>query len=179
LTALAEAREIVGVKLYPGFEAFFPTEERCYPIYEVCVRHNMPIVFHSGETMNQTWRERYNHPHEIAKVARQFPSLKIVVAHFSQPHLVACQQVVSAYPNVYADISGLAHPSVIKVCGQKAISQHLEGVVIQHPGKVLFGSDWPLCNVGEHLRLVASLPISDSDKALILAGNAQRVFGLR
>ena len=178
LNAMAERGEIIGVKLYPGFEEFFPNEIGCRPIYELCLRYDMPVVFHSGETMGQAWREKYNHPHEIAKAAQQFPTLRMVVAHFAQPHLTACGEVVLAHPNVYADISGLAHPSVIHTCGRQAIERILEQIAIQQPEKLLYGTDWPLCDVGEHLHLIASLAISDSCKDLILGGNAATVFGV-
>jgi hypothetical protein len=178
LDALASAGDIIGVKFFPGFELFYPDDGRCHVIYELCIRHGIPVVYHSGETMNETWREEYSHPHEIAKVAERFPALKIVIAHFSQPHLAACRDVVLAYPNVHVDISGLAYPGVIELCGQAAITGNLEAVVTQQPEKVLFGTDWPICDVEEHLRLVASLPISDADKDRILSGNAMRVFAL-
>ena len=179
LDLLASTGDIIGVKLFPGFELFYPDDSRCHAVYEVCVRHTIPVVFHSGETMGEAWREKYNHPHEIAKVARRFPALRIMIAHFSQPHLAACRDTVLACPNVYVDISGLAHPSVIEACGQEAIAHNLESVAVQQPEKVLFGTDWPLCDVREHLQLVTSLPVSDIARCLILARNAERVFALK
>jgi len=178
LDTLALSGDIIGIKLYPGFEEFYPSDSRCHSIYEKCIKHNMPLVFHSGETMNEPWREAYNHPSEIAKVARQFPSLKIVVAHFSQPHLTACRNLILNHPDVYADISGLAHTDVVTSCGQEAIYRCLSDVATVQPEKLLFGTDWPLCDVAEHLSLVESLPVSEATKILILSGNAQRVFAL-
>jgi hypothetical protein len=178
LDFLAAEESIIGVKLYPGFETFYPCEEKCSPVYELCLRHNLPVVFHSGESMNEQWREKYNHPREIAKVAERFPELKVVIAHFSQPHLADCRDVVLAYPSVHVDISGLAYPDVVKSCGQETISEILEDVAGRQPEKILFGTDWPICDVQAHLSLVESLHISDSAKGLILAGNAVRVFGL-
>jgi predicted TIM-barrel fold metal-dependent hydrolase len=178
LSYLAAAGDIIGIKLYPGFELFYPDDERCYAVYEMCIEHNMPVVFHSGETMDEAWREEYNHPRQIAKVAKRFPTLKIVVAHFSQPHLTACRDVVLTYLNVYADISGLAHPDVIERCGREMIAGTLIEVVTQQPEKVLFGTDWPICDVGEHLALVWSLPVSEKTKDLITSRNAEMVFAL-
>jgi predicted TIM-barrel fold metal-dependent hydrolase len=178
LDVLAAAGEIIGIKLYPGFELFYPDEGCCHGIYELCTRYDMPVVFHSGETMAEPWREEYNHPREIARVAERFPALKIVVAHFSQPHLGACRDLLLRFSNVCADISGLAHPDVIRTCGQNAIMRSLEAVAGLCPEKVLFGTDWPLCDVGEHLRLVDSLCIPQRSKRLILGQNAAHLFGL-
>jgi len=179
LEVLAGEGNIVGVRLYPGFETFYPNDEQCQPISELCLRHNLPVVCHSGESMNESWREKYNHPDEIAKVAERFPALKVIIAHFSQPNLAACRGAVLACPNVHADIPGLIHPEVVQRCGQEAILQNLECVATRQAEKILFGSDWPICDVEAHLRLVAGLPIPDKAKDLILFQNAERVFGLR
>ena len=111
-------------------------------------------------------------------MAKQFPELKIVIAHFAQPHLEACQEILLSSPNVYADISGLAHPDVEELCGKEAIADILTEVARTQPRKVLFGTDWPVCDVERHIQLVMSLPVSDQTKERILSGNAAEVFGL-
>lgn len=66
LDYLANTRRIIGIKLYTGFEMFYPEEERYHVIYEVwCIKHNIPAIFHSGETMREPWREEYNHPYKL------------------------------------------------------------------------------------------------------------------
>ncbi len=178
LDQFASAGRIVGIKLYPGFELFFPDHPDCYPVYELCRKHNLALAFHSGESMHEAWREEYNHPRRIAQVASTFPELRVVIAHFSQPHLADCRDVVMSHANVYADISGLAYPEVEEVCGKTSIRGVLESVALQHPGKILFGTDWPICDVSDHIALVESLRVSDITKARILSGNADAVFGL-
>lgn len=178
LETLASARKISGIKLYPGFEPFYPDSPECRPLYDICLRHDIPVVFHSGETMQELWREDYNHPREIGRVAGKLPELKIIIAHFSQPHLEVCRDVILAHPNVHADISGLAHPEVRQVCGKEYIKQILEEVAEREPGKLLFGTDWPICDVGEHIRLVNELRISEATRDLIFSGNAARIFRL-
>lgn len=173
---LAETRRIVGVKLYPGFEEFYPDEESCYPLYEVCRNYRMPVLFHSGETLQERWREEFNHPWEVARLAEQFPDLNIIIAHFSQPHLEACQEILFKVPNVHADISGLAHPTTIRFCGKDFIKQVLEETVVKAPEKVLFGTDWPICDVRDHIKLVESLNITDEARDLVFSGNANRLF---
>ena len=33
LNGLAASKKIIGIKLYPGFELFYPDDKSCYPIY--------------------------------------------------------------------------------------------------------------------------------------------------
>ena len=179
LDSLAAAGRIVGVKLYPGFEEFYPNDEVCLPIYEVCLTHNMPVLFHAGETMDEPWRDRYNRPERVAELAERLPDLKVIIAHFCQPHIAVCRDALLTHPNLHADISGMAHPSVVDRCGREEIAGVLLEVASSDPGKLLFGTDWPLCDVGDHLGLVDSLPIPRADKSMILSGNALRLFPLK
>ncbi|MBM3944720.1 MAG: 4-hydroxyphenyl-beta-ketoacyl-CoA hydrolase, partial [SAR202 cluster bacterium] len=37
-----------GLKLHPVQQAFYPNDERLYPIYETCSSLGAPVLFHSG-----------------------------------------------------------------------------------------------------------------------------------
>jgi predicted TIM-barrel fold metal-dependent hydrolase len=178
LERLAAAGAIVGLKLYPGFEVFRPSEYACWPFYELCQEYALPVLFHSGESMGEVWREEYSAPEEIARVAEQFPSLNVIAAHFSQPHLERCLEALLRHPNLHADISGLAHPSVAAACGRDAIQVVLQRAVQEIPQQVLFGTDWPICDVEAHLELVRGLSVDDATKAMVLSSNAVRLFRL-
>ena len=178
LDALARQRAIIGIKLYPGFELFYPDDEPCHAIYELCVTHDMPVLYHSGETMGESWREAYNHPTEIAKVASRFPSLKIIIAHLAQPHLTDCRDVLLSYPNLYGDLSSLVYPEIVEFCGEENIHRVVQDIASKQPEKLLFGTDWPACDVDDHLQLVHSLDVPDDVQSMILSENARRIFGL-
>jgi predicted TIM-barrel fold metal-dependent hydrolase len=178
LDGLAAAGRICGLKLYPGFEEFYPADPECKPLYEVCIRHDIPVVFHAGETLMQLWREEYNDPREIARLAERLPDLKIVIAHFAQPHLEVCRDVLRALPRVYADISSLAHPTVLQVCGRANIQQLLAETADNRPDALLFGTDWPVCDVTAHVELVNSLLLSREAKERIFSANARDLFRL-
>ncbi len=178
IDTLARENEIIGIKLYPGFELYYPNEERCHALNELCIKYGMPVLFHSGDTMGEPWREKHNSPEQIAQAAVRFPGLKVIIAHFSDPRLTACRDVVLGHPNIYADISGLAYPEVVAHHGAEAISRVVTDMVASQPDKVLFGTDWPSCGVAEHIRFVRELRGDDSVKKLILAGNARALFRL-
>ena len=48
--------KVVGVKLYPGYEYFYANDLRCYPIYDLCNKHNKTVccvLFEFHFTVNQ------------------------------------------------------------------------------------------------------------------------------
>ena len=44
-------KSIVGIKLYTGYQHFYPNDEKCIPIYKLCIKYNVPVIFHSGDTL--------------------------------------------------------------------------------------------------------------------------------
>src|SRR3989338_3422581 len=40
-------KSIVGVKLYTGYQHFYPNDEKCSSIYKLCIKYKVPVIFHS------------------------------------------------------------------------------------------------------------------------------------
>ena len=72
-----QEKTIVGVKFYPGYQAFYPADIRCEPIYKLCEQYNVPVIFHSGDTLASKGYIKYSHPLAIDDVAVAYPNLKI------------------------------------------------------------------------------------------------------
>jgi predicted TIM-barrel fold metal-dependent hydrolase len=68
------------LKLVPSNGPFFPHDERAFPLYDYCQEHDLPVVFHTGESLPVT-PSRFSNPLEIQDVQINFPRLKIVAAH--------------------------------------------------------------------------------------------------
>ena len=83
---LLETNVAVGVKFYLGYDEYYPTNEKLFPIYEYCQKHSKSVIFHTG--MLETGSSgllKYAHPLLIDEVAHLFPKLKIVIAHTGNP----------------------------------------------------------------------------------------------
>src|SRR3989344_9385000 len=105
-----EEKKIVGIKFHTGYQHFYPSDERCKPIYELCLKYDVPVIFHSGDTLSgyvPNPKIKYSHPIHIDDIATDFPDLKIIIAHMGNPWLIDCAEVLYKNENVYADISGL------------------------------------------------------------------------
>lgn len=130
-----------GWKMYPP-NGFYPDDEAFYPYYEKCVELDIPIVIHTGFT-SRFKHVKYAQPVFVDKVAADFPTLKIVLAHVGVPWTDEALMVASKNPNVSVDVSGwqvYASQTPIKVHQMIAEAKMMR----VFPNRMLFGSDFPL-----------------------------------
>jgi hypothetical protein len=89
LTGYLKSGKVYGLKFYPGYDNFFPYEEKLFPLYEVCQKTEKPVIFHTGFLMEGLkGRLRQSNPINLDDVANAFPELKIVMAHCQVPNLL-------------------------------------------------------------------------------------------
>jgi len=178
-----ERRLIVGMKLYPGYQHFYPDQDVCAPIYRLCLKHDMPVIFHAGDTLGggpDPAKVRYAHPLAIDSVAADFPGLKIVIAHMGNPWFVDCAEVLYKNDNVYADLSGLVVRTPLGSPYGRLMRRRVRDLIAySSPRKLLYGTDWPLTDMKPYLRFVRSLGLSQADSAYVFHKNAARLFGLQ
>ena len=106
--SLFQRDKIVGIKLYPGYQHFYPSDPRVVAIAKLCQQYNKPLIFHSGDVYDphQVALIKYAHPMHIDELARACPETKIVISHFGFPYHLETAMVVSQHPMVFTDISG-------------------------------------------------------------------------
>lgn len=170
---------VKGLKLYPGYEPFYPHDQRLKVVYELAEEFDVPVMIHSGDTFSPNGKVKYSHPIEVDEVAVDHRGVKFVICHLGNPWLVDCMEVVYKNSNVYADFSGL-------VLGEftEAFEDYMEeqiGEVLIYAGdagKILYGTDWPICSMKSYLEFVRQLKLTDSDRHAIMYENARRLFKL-
>jgi predicted TIM-barrel fold metal-dependent hydrolase len=178
LEKLIIGRQIAGMKIFPGHDPIYPTDTRLKPVYELCRTHDVPMVIHTGWNSGHPEAARYNDPKYIVQVAQEYPGLKIVIAHFFWPEVDYCYEMTHEYPCIYYDTSGLADGEVIEATGLDRIREVLMKVIGENPGKIIFGTDYAMCNRREHIQLINQLPISVEVREAIFWRNAVRLFRL-
>lgn len=150
LEQLLKTKQIVGIKMYPGYQHFYPSDDRIDPIAELCQSHNVPIVFHSGDVYDFEKKAllKYSQPLHIDELAVRFPKCKIIIAHFGFPSLMQAANIISKNKNVFTDISGTIDKPETKHDGEMLVKQYiadLERVFAYFPNikqKVMFGTDF-------------------------------------
>lgn len=163
-------RGLKGIKLHPDYQHFRVEEKRLYPLYEKISAVGLPVVFHSGydpvspDLIHAT-------PAGLRQVAEDFPELTIVAAHtgglFSSP---CARDIYLGLPNFYLDTSMASHRTTPEVYRQL--------MDIYGAERFLFATDCPWSDGGADLDFLSATGLSEDERALILAGNAQRVFKL-
>ncbi len=104
-----------AVKMFPP-AGFSPSDERCFPLYEIIERQGAPVLVHTGQTnivllsdkpgVRRATDSRFAHPMNLDWVSRLFPKIPFVMAHSGYPFFVEAWSVAHANQNVYLDISG-------------------------------------------------------------------------
>lgn len=176
---LLEEGRIKGLKFFPGHDPYYPTDERCRPYYELCEKLYIPVLFHTGENSGDSQCAKWNDPKYIVEVAKRYPKLKVIITHYYWPRLDYCYETTKNVPNIYFEIAALADKEVIeKSGGMKKIKEVLKKTIFDRPDKVIFGTDWPMCKIKDHIKLVKSLELSREEEYKILWKNSAEVYRL-
>jgi len=177
-----DAPELVGIKLFPGYHPFYPHDARLDPVYEFARKRKLPILIHTGDTMDTKGLLKFSRPIEIDEVAVRFPDVSFVMCHFGNPWIEEAAEVVYKNKNVYADTSGLLpHPSyplfdrMSELCRRRLMDAV---VTVGSTDRILYGSDWPLIDLKLAVELVSFLNLPTRDRNAMLGGNACRLFGI-
>ena len=169
-----------GVKLHPDMQKFCIDDERAYPIYQLCVEYDLPILMHMGDP-----RFDYSHPDRLYRVMRDFPTLMVVGAHMGgwANWDYACDRL-SDFQNLYVDTSS----SMATAVKDYGIEPHVTSLTPVHTAalirrwgaeKVLFGTDYPMWSQADDLAVFFEMELSDAENRMILSENAEKVFSIR
>ena len=175
LDRLFRTERIVAIKIFPGHEPIYPTDKRLTPIYELCVKYDLPIVVHTGGRK----QSKYNDPKFIIKIADKNPELKIVIAHYFFPRIEYCHEITKPYENIYFDTSALADDAVIAATGLQKIKDTLALTAQERPCNVVFGTDYAGCSIKKHIALIESLKLSREIKERIFSKDSIQLFKLK
>lgn len=155
----------VGVKIHPE-EHGYPIAEYGGEIFDFCADHGAVVLTHSGEENSL--------PSDFLPFADAHPDLTLILGHLGfgfdgdPTHQVRAVQA-SRHGNVYTETSSAR--SIMSRLIEWAVSE----VGADH---VLFGSDTPLYAAATQHARIARSELTDRDRALILAGNANRLLRL-
>ncbi len=173
------AGSLKGLKLYPGYEPFYPSDPKLEPVYELAARYDVPVMIHCGDTYSPRGKVKYSHPLNVDEVAVDHPDVKFVICHLGNPWLADCMEVVYKNANVYADISGLVLGDFTDRF-EAYMRRQLQDLLVWgvDPSNVLYGTDWPISSMESYLEFMKDLKIPMKEREAIMWENAAALFKL-
>lgn len=179
LRALLREGRINALKLYPGYEAFYVHDARLRVVYELAGEFRVPVMIHTGDTFDPKGKVKFAHPLEVDEVAVDFPDVTFVICHLGNPWITDAMEVIYKNENVVADISGFTVKHFQERFERYMLAQLGEALAFSgDPHSILFGTDWPICDMGAYHRFIGKLELRDDEREDIMWRNAARVFRL-
>ncbi|RHW30049.1 amidohydrolase family protein [Oceanobacillus profundus] len=146
-TAIKELN-LSGLKLGPMYQNFYPDDKKHFSLYAKADELNIPILFHQGTSFVPEGFLDASRPAALDPIAREFPDLKIIIAHMGHPWVGECISVVRKNTNMYMDLSAL---------GGRPWQFYNAMVLAMEYGvthKILLGSDFPFFTIKETIDLL-------------------------
>ena len=160
----ARAQGFAGAKLHPDFQRFHADDPGVFFLYEALAQARFPLLLHAGDK-----RHGFSSPQKVAGAAKAFPGLTIVAAHlggWSQWEDGA--RLLPGCGNVFVDTSSSLY--------SLAPGQALEIIRAFGAERVLFGTDYPMWDAQDELRMLRGLGLTAQELDLILHKNAEKLF---
>jgi len=173
-----------GVKLLPVNRAYALSDPACRPFFEKANELKAAICIHYGVTVDPTGDLRYADPIDLSPVARDFPEIPFVIAHFGAGWLDSVLRLAYQCKNVCVDTSGTNNwmdYHVPKMTLAEVFERTLTAI---GPERVLFGTDsgttaaYRTWIKFQQVRTIEEMGLSDHDRDLILRANAVRLYKL-
>lgn len=138
-----------------------------YPVYETCAHLGVPVFIMSGPT---TPDPDFNDPAAIGRIAREFPSLKIVCHHGFWPRVAEIVGIAFRHENVF-----LVPDMYLFLPGSSLYVEAANGFLKE---QLLFGSSYPFRPMDQSIADARTLGFSDEALEAFFFGNANRVLAL-
>jgi predicted TIM-barrel fold metal-dependent hydrolase len=163
----------VALKIHPVHGGFAASDRALYPAYAICQDARMPVVVHCGTSTFPGSSNSFADPVLLDDVLRDFRTLDVVLAHGGRGWWYdAAAFMALSSDRVWIELSGLP-PSRLR----DYYARHSWPRLTR---RMIFGTDWPgVPGIARNARAVAELCPDEQTAALVLAGNAARVYNLK
>ncbi len=156
-----------GIKLHPDFQKFYIDDPIMDKVYGAVgeIGKDFPILFHTGDN-----RYEFSKPIRLAAVAKKFPKVKFIGAHFGG---YRCWDQVDCYKgleNVFFDTS-----SSLAFIGEKKAKELIDMLGSE---KFFFGDDFPMWNAKEELERFYKIDLTEKQREKILSTNLANLLNI-
>jgi len=173
-----------GVKLLPVNRCYRLSDPACRPFFEKAAELGAAMTVHYGVTVDPGGDLRYADPTDLSPVARDFPEVTFVIAHFGAGYLQEALRLGYQCKNVCLDSSGTNNWMDYDQHGFTLAEVFDRTLTALGPERVLFGTDsgttapYRAWIKHQQLRTLEELGLSERDRDLVARANAVRIFRL-
>lgn len=141
----------VGIKFQQPVQKFHVNDSKFKPLWDLIASYDGFIQWHGGYTGVGTGMPggggikvlEYSNPVDIDNLAAEFPKLRIILMHISDPFTEAAELVCMHKGNVFRETSG-------------ALPRYIPDLMIHHmntrlKNKFMFGSEYPYFRLAEDI----------------------------
>lgn len=154
-----------GIKLHPDCQQFSIAGRRGRRMLDA-IGTGLPVLYHAGDR-----RYRFSNPEQVVEVARDYPHVLFIAAHFGAYTEWEKAEVYADVPNVVFDTS-----STLAYLGKERATELIRGL---GAGRFMFATDYPMWRLEDEVSRVLALPLDAEERRAIFAGNARRLLGIR
>ncbi|WP_306936269.1 amidohydrolase family protein [Streptomyces phaeochromogenes] len=188
---LARLRELPGGRYLKGIRHQVQGEPDPEWLLREDVRRGLAAVAEAGLVYDLVVL-----PHQLpacVRAAERHPELTFVLDHLGKPSIAAGESepwatgihALAALPNTVCKLSGMVTEADPKGWRVDDLTRYSDTVLaVFGPGRLMFGSDWPVCTLVASYAEVADIAgqltgkLSESEQAAVFADTATRVYRL-
>lgn len=151
-----------GIKLHPLLHMFMPNSKKVHRILDLAQELEVPVFIHSGHPPTSL-------PWQIEDLAKQFPSVPIVMVHMGHGNAFYIQgaiEIAERCENIYLETSGMP------------MSAKIAEAYNTVPDRILFGTDLPCHHPAVEILKILASGLPESALKNIFYENAKRLMGL-
>lgn len=163
-----------GVKLHGAAGGFNMSDQRLWATYKICEELGAPVIGHSGPDKAGAGLAE---PRAFGRMLKEFPRLKVVLAHMGGATWDQALEIAQTYPNAFFDCCEI----IEWTGGSNAPTQMQLARLVKDigPERVMMGSDFPWYDLDRTVDKIMDLPLlSNEEKEGILGSNAIRILDL-
>ena len=179
------------VCLFPAMHSYRLDDERVRKVFEAASEHGAAVFVHCGVLtvgvrtklgLPSRFDLRLGDPLAVAAVASGFPQVPVIIPHFGAGMFREALMAADQCSNIHLDTS--SSNSWIKYHPDLTLEAvYRQALAVVGPQRLIFGTDssffprgWQGTVHEAQVKVMATLGVSDHDRALILAGNFERLF---
>ena len=153
-----------GIKLHPDFQKFYIDQDSVQVIYEIA-SDKLPILFHVGDN-----RYEYSAPERLVKMAKKFPNVNFIGAHFGGYRKWDNALIYKGLKNVYFDTCS----SLAFISSEKA----KEIIDLLGADRFFFATDFPMWDATNELERFNKIPLTNQEREMIFSKNIKKLLKL-